>query len=193
MGRLCVLLLSGLSLLAHAEDPDIPPYPRIQVETSHGSFVMELDGPRAPLSVANFLAYVRDGAYDGSIFHRVVPGFVVQGGGYDADYAELPARDDIPNESGNGLSNERGTIAMARLGTPHSANRQFYVNLADNTALDPRASRWGYAVFGRVVEGLEVLDTIARLPTGPAGPFRSEAPQTPVIIESVRLLPADGT
>ncbi len=194
MRTFCILLLSGLSLVAHAahaEDADIPPYPKIQVETSHGSFVMELDGPRAPISVANFLAYVREGGYDGSIFHRVVPGFVVQGGGYDREFAELPSKGDIANESGNGLSNERGTVAMARMGTPHSANRQFYVNLTDNTALDPRAARWGYAVFGRVVEGLDVLDTIASLPTGPAGPFRSEAPQSPVIIESMRLLPAD--
>ena len=102
-----------------------------------------------------------------------------------------PPRPQIPNESGNGLSNERGTIAMARLGNPHSAGRQFYINLDDNLALDPSAARWGYAVFGRVVEGLDVLDAIAELPTGPAGPFRSDVPQSPVTITATRLVPDD--
>jgi len=191
MRLLCGLLLTGIALTAHAEDLDIPPYPRIEVETSHGSFVLELDGPRAPISVANFLAYVQEGGYDDTIFHRVIPGFVAQGGGYDRDFDELPTKTEIPNESGNGLSNERGTIAMARLGKPHSAGRQFYINLDDNVALDPSAARWGYAVFGHVVEGLDVLDAIAELPTGPAGPFRSDVPQSPVTITTTRLVPDD--
>ncbi|MGB5622924.1 MAG: peptidylprolyl isomerase [Gammaproteobacteria bacterium] len=188
MRLLCSLLLTGIVLTAYAEDLDIPPYPRIEVDTSHGSFVLELDGPRAPISVANFLAYVQEGGYDGTIFHRVKPGFVAQGGGYDRDFDELPTTTQIPNESGNGLSNERGTIAMARLGDPHSAGRQFYINLSDNLSLDPSAARWGYAVFGHVVEGLDVLDAVAELPTGPAGPFRSDVPQSPVTIKTMRLV-----
>jgi cyclophilin family peptidyl-prolyl cis-trans isomerase len=191
MRMVWALLLAVAATATQADEMDIPVYPRVLVETSHGEFILELDGPRAPISVSNFLAYVRDDAYAGALFHRVVPGFVAQGGGYDAQFNELPVSEDIANESGNGLRNERGTIAMARHANPHSANRQFYVNLRDNDALDPSASRWGYAVFGRVVDGLEVIDAIAALPTGPAGPFRSEAPQSPVTIKSMKLLPDD--
>ncbi len=185
------LLLAAAATITQADEMDTPVYPRVLVETSHGDFILELDGPRAPVSVNNFLSYVRDGSYAGALFHRVVPGFVAQGGGYDAQFNELPVREDIANESGNGLSNERGTIAMARHANPHSANRQFYINLRDNDALDPSPRRWGYAVFGRVVDGLEVIDSIAALPTGPAGPFRSEAPQSPVTIKSMKLLADD--
>ncbi len=188
MRMVWALLLTMAATAILADDMDTPLYPRILVETSHGDFVLELDGSRAPISVANFIDYVRDDAYAGALFHRVIPGFVAQGGGYNAEFDELPVRADIVNESGNGLSNERGTIAMARHGKPHSANRQFYINLRDNDALDPSTSRWGYAVFGRVVDGLEVVDAIAALPTGPAGPFRSEAPQSPVTIKRMKLL-----
>ena len=131
-----------------------------------GSFVIELDTERAPLTVANFLEYVRAGHYNGTIFHRVINNFVAQGGGYDEKYVEKPTRAGIPNESGNGLSNRRGTVGLARTGEPHSGNAQFYINLADNPALDPQASRWGYAVFGRVVEGMNVVDDIGAVATG---------------------------
>ncbi len=186
-------LLPALALLVgHAADaadpPDLSPYPRVRVQTNLGNFELELDGPRAPISVFNFIEYVRQGAYDGAIFHRVIPGFMIQGGGFDADYQKLPARGVIPNESGNGMRNERGTIAMARINDPHSASRQFFINLADNPSLDPRTSGWGYAVFGRVVQGMETVDKIASLPTGPGGPFAGDVPQSAVIIEKMSIV-----
>jgi len=184
---LAVTLLS-FNTMVGAIDNNTPPYPHVRVETNRGIFVLELDGPRAPITVANFLSYVADGSYVGTIFHRVIPDFVVQGGGYAVDFEERPARDAIPNESGNGLHNERGTIAMARLRPPHSATRQFYINIGDNDALDPRPSRWGYTVFGRVIEGLDVLDDIAAVPTGPSGALPSDVPQAPVLIESISLV-----
>jgi len=186
--RVLATLLITTSVFHSATAMAQNPYPRVRVETNVGSFVVELDGPRAPVTVANFLRYVREGSYDGSIFHRVIPGFMVQGGGLDGDYRELPDSGPIPNESGNGLSNERGTIAMARTGDPHSATRQFFINLVDNARLDPRASGWGYTVFGRVAEGMDVVDRIAVIPTGPGGPFPTDVPQKPVIIEKMTLL-----
>ncbi len=138
---------------------------RVRIETSAGEFIIQVDASRAPLTVANFLEYVRSGFYEGTVFHRVVNGFVIQGGGFAADLTLKPARAGIPNESGNGLTNRRGTVAMARTGEPHSADSQFYINLADNVALDPKPTRWGYAVFGEVVSGLEVVDEIGHRPT----------------------------
>lgn len=162
--------------------------PRVELLTNHGAITVELDAARAPQSTANFLRYVRDGHYDGTVFHRVIAGFVAQGGGYDAEYVERSTRSPVRNESKNGLSNARGTIAMARTADPDSATSQFYFNLADNSRLDGAEGRWGYTVFGRVTEGLEVLDKIAKVPTGPGGPFRSDVPQAPVVIESARVL-----
>ena len=185
----CVLTLLGS--VAMAAD-----YPQVLIETTAGSFVVELDDSRAPLSSANFLKYVESGFYNGTIFHRVVPNFVIQGGGYTPDLNLKPTSDPVPNESGNGLSNARGTIAMARTSEPHSADSQFYINIADNGALDPKATRWGYAVFGRVVGGmLETVDEIAVRPTGPAedpqGNAMENVPGSPVIIENARVLGAD--
>ena len=154
----------------------------MRVDTNLGSFVIELDTARAPLTVANFLEYVRAGHYNGTIFHRVIGNFVAQGGGYDEKYVEKPTRASIPNESGNGLSNRRGTVGLARTGEPHSGTAQFYLNLADNAALDPQASRWGYTVFGRVVEGMKVVDDIGAVATGEVGPFEHDAPLKPVIV-----------
>lgn len=165
--------------------------PRVRITTSMGSFIVELDPERAPLTVENFLTYVRAGHYDNTVFHRVIANFVVQGGGFDASYAGKPTREKIPNESGNGLRNLRGTIAMARTAKPHSADAQFYVNVGNNADLDPLPTRWGYAVFGKVIDGLEVVDRISLQPTGAAGPFTTEAPLKPIIIESVRLITAD--
>jgi peptidyl-prolyl cis-trans isomerase A (cyclophilin A) len=162
--------------------------PRVRMQTNKGVVIIELDPNRAPLSVENFLAYVRSGHYQGTIFHRVIANFVAQGGGYDEKLTEKPTRTPVPNEAGNGLSNKRGTIAMARTGNPHSGTSQFYINLQDNLALDPQVSRWGYAVFGRVVEGMEVMDAIAAVETGEVGTFKSDAPLKPIVIQKMEEL-----
>jgi peptidyl-prolyl cis-trans isomerase A (cyclophilin A) len=161
---------------------------RVRIETTLGALTVELESGRAPLSTANFLQYVRDRHYDGTLFHRVIGNFMVQGGGHLPDGAEKPTRAGIPNESGNGLSNRRGTVAMARTADPHSGNAQFFVNVADNLALDPSPSRWGYAVFGRVVEGMDVVDRIASSATGARATFEEDTPLEPVIIVSARVL-----
>jgi cyclophilin family peptidyl-prolyl cis-trans isomerase len=165
-----------------------PVKPVVEFVTTEGKFVVQLDPQRAPLTVKNFLAYVHSGFYNGTIFHRVVPGFVIQGGGFTTNYKEKKTRKPIPNESGNGLSNVRGTIAMARETAPHSATSQFYINLADNKKLDPQPNRWGYAVFGKVIRGMKVIDDIASIPTGPGGPLKHEVPQLPVVIQKVIVL-----
>jgi cyclophilin family peptidyl-prolyl cis-trans isomerase len=161
---------------------------RVRVETTLGSFVIELDAQRAPLTVANFLDYVKAGHYTDTLFHRVIGNFVIQGGGYDAKYVQKPTRATIPNESGNGLSNRRGTVGLARTGDPHSGDAQFYVNLTDNAALDPQPSRWGYAVFGRIVDGMKVVDDIGAVATGAAGKFDKDVPLQPVLIKRVEVL-----
>jgi cyclophilin family peptidyl-prolyl cis-trans isomerase len=163
--------------------------PFVEVATSMGNFTVELNPQRAPLTVENFLKYVQEGFYDGTLFHRVVANFVVQGGGYNATDKKLKKpHDNIANESGNGLQNIRGSVGLARAEGAHSGNSQFYVNLADNPDLDPVPTRWGYAVFGKVVQGMEVLERIGVMPTGAMPPFKSEAPLQPVIIQKVVLL-----
>lgn len=174
------MLLASASALAQNSDTA-----RVRVETSMGNFVIELNAARAPLTVANFLEYVRSGHYDGTIFHRVISSFVIQGGGLDEKLAEKPTRAKVPNESGNGLSNRRTTVGMARTGEAHSADAQFYVNLADNATLDPQASRWGYTVFGQVVEGMNVVDAIGAVATGEVGPLERDAPLKPVVIQHI--------
>jgi cyclophilin family peptidyl-prolyl cis-trans isomerase len=159
--------------------------PRVQVVTSLGSFTLELNAERAPLTVANFLKYVDQGHYTGTIFHRVVANFVIQGGGFDANNKPVPAPAKVVNESGNGLTNQRGTLGMARSQDPHGGDAQFYVNLYDNEALDPNKTRWGYAVFGKVVQGMEVVDKIGNVPTGAHAPFKEDAPLQPVVIERI--------
>jgi len=162
---------------------------RVRIETSLGDIVVELDHDRAPLSVENFVRYIVEGYYDGTIFHRVDPTFVVQGGAYLPDMTKKPAERTVANESGNGLSNKRGTIGVARGLDPHSGAAEFYFNLVDNTVvLDPRPSRWGYAVFGEVVEGLEVVDKIGSVPTGAAGEFDREVPVEPIVIRTIQLI-----
>ncbi len=189
MKRMLIVPLLAVASMATAQDePPVDLYPRVQVQTTVGSFVVELDARRAPFSVKNFVQYVNNGFYEGTIFHRVIDGFVAQGGGFTTEFEVKPPLDSIPNESGNGLQNRRGAIAMARTNDPHSADSQFYINLADNSALDPKPARWGYAVFGEVVEGMEVVDAIARVPTGPAGPFDRDAPQTSIVIERAVVL-----
>ncbi len=165
------------------------PDPVVEVSTNHGTFVITLDPAKAPQSVANFLAYVDASFYDGTIFHRVIPTFMIQGGGYDEQLERKPTRPPIQNEADNGLANARGTVAMARTNDPHSATAQFFVNVTDNAFLDHTGKNpqgWGYAVFGRVTEGMDVVDKIKAVKTGPAGPFAKDAPQQPVVIHSVR-------
>jgi clan AA aspartic protease (TIGR02281 family) len=159
-----------------------------RVVTSLGDFTIELNSERAPLTVAHFLKYVYQGQYSGTIFHRVIPNFVIQGGGFDSNYKAKAAPYKVVNESGNGLSNQRGTVGMARGPEPHSGDCQFYINLYDNRTLDPNKSRWGYAVFGEVVQGMDVVDRIANVPTGARGNFKEDAPLEPVVIERIQLV-----
>jgi cyclophilin family peptidyl-prolyl cis-trans isomerase len=162
-----------------------PKRPVVIMETSKGRIVIGLYRDQAPLTVANFVKYVRGGFYDGTIFHRVIPGFMIQGGGYDAQLAEQPTRPPVQNESKNGLGNRRGTIAMARTNAPHSATSQFYINLKDNTQLDGSPGAFGYAVFGEVVEGMQVVDSIAAVPTQSKQGMR-DVPVETVLIKRVR-------
>jgi len=157
---------------------------RVALETSKGTIVLELDAERAPKTVENFLGYVRSGHYDGTIFHRVISGFMIQGGGFDADMHQKSTREPIQNEADNGLKNMRGTIAMARTNDPNSATAQFFINTVDNGPLDHRSKDvrgWGYAVFGQVVEGMDVVDAIAAVATTRKGPY-SDVPAEPVTI-----------
>ena len=176
------VVLAGAAGVTGATD-----FPRVRVETSAGVFVVELDSGRAPLTVENFLQYVNDGYYAGTIFHRVINNFVLQGGGYTPNLESKSTQPSIPNESGNGLSNERMTIAMARGNDPHTADSQFYINLADNVALDPKATRWGYAVFGRVITGFDIIDDIGHRATVSKASF-TNLPDVPVIIEKMSVV-----
>ncbi|GAC1310122.1 MAG: peptidylprolyl isomerase A [Steroidobacteraceae bacterium] len=162
---------------------------RVQVVTSLGNFTIETLPERAPLTVAQFLKYLDEGFYAGTIFHRVIPNFVIQGGGFDANYKLKGAPAKVVNESGNGLTNQRGTVGLARPAEPHAGDVQFYINLFDNAALDPNQTRWGYAVFGKVVQGMDVVDRIGNVATGAKGPFKDDAPLQPVIIERIERLP----
>ena len=166
--------------------------PKVKMETSKGAVVIELYPDQAPVTVQNFLQYVNEGAYDGTIFHRVIKGFMNQGGGFTADLKKRPTNHPpIKNEADNGLKNERGTIAMARTNDPNSATNQFFVNTVDNRFLDFTSKSpqgWGYAVFGKVVQGMDVIDTIASVKTGPRGPFRSDVPIEDIEIVSIKVL-----
>ena len=168
--------------------------PRVTFETTQGSFVVELDRRSAPLTVENFLRHVRDGFYRGTVFHRVIPGFMIQGGGYTKGFRQRPTRAPIRNEADRTGPNDRGSIAMARTRDPHSATTQFFVNVADNDFLNHRgktARGWGYTVFGRVVEGMDAVDRIAALPTGSGGPFAKDVPLEAVVIRDTRVHPVD--
>jgi peptidyl-prolyl cis-trans isomerase B (cyclophilin B) len=157
----------------------------VRMDTSAGSITIELDDEKAPLSAANFLRYVNEGHYDGTVFHRVIKGFMVQGGGFEPGMKQKPTGEPIRNEANNGLKNKRHTLAMARTSDPHSASAQFFINAVDNEFLDFRtenAQGWGYAVFGRVVEGAEVVEAIERVKTGRKG-FHDDVPLEDVRIE----------
>ncbi len=182
-GSFAFALSHGLA--AAAEGP-----PRVLMQTTAGNFVIELDRAKAPNTTDNFLGYVNDGFYQGVQFHRVIKGFMIQGGGFTADFQKKPTRPPVQNEADNGLKNLRGTVAMARTSDPHSATAQFFINHKDNSFLDhsgktPRG--WGYTVFGKVVEGMDVVDKIADMSTGRGGPFPKDVPQKPVIIEKATV------
>lgn len=173
------------------ESPDVAVgYPRVELSTSLGTIRLELYPDKAPITVENFLGYVTEGFFDGTIFHRVVPGFVIQGGGFTSEMVEKDTRPPIENEANNGVRNLRGTICMARTSDPHSATSQFFINTKDNPPLDHRDSSlrgWGYAVFGRVTEGMEVVEAIERVPRGSKNGY-DDVPVDPIVIERARLL-----
>jgi cyclophilin family peptidyl-prolyl cis-trans isomerase len=187
------LVLASLMLFAAAAWAQNP---RVEMKTSAGRIVIEVDAANAPKTAANFLQYAKDGFYDGTIFHRVIDGFMIQGGGFDRDMRQKATRAPIANEAGRsskgGLRNDVGTVAMARTSDPDSATAQFFINVHRNDFLnfrEPTPQGYGYAVFGRVVEGMEVVQRIAKVPTATVGPFQN-VPRSPIVIESATVLPA---
>ena len=202
LGALLIIALAALAVVG-CGDGSAPPaddteessdvavgYPRVELSTSIGTIQIELYPDKAPITVENFLVYVTEGFFDGTIFHRVVPGFVIQGGGFTPEMVEKDTRAPIENEASNGVRNLRGTICMARTSDPHSATSQFFINTKDNPALDHRGRSlrgWGYAVFGRVTEGMEVVEAIERVPRGRKNEH-DDVPVDPIIIEKARLL-----
>jgi len=185
VATVCMLaaLAAASALPAHAQST-----PRVKFQTSQGDFVVELQADKAPKTVENFLRYVADKHYEGTIFHRVIDGFMVQGGGFTPAMVQKPTRPPIPLEANNGLKNDIGTIAMARTGNPNSATSQFFINVANNTGLNaPQPDGYGYAVFGKVVSGMDVIDKIRQSPTSNQGGFQN-VPSAPISINSVNLL-----
>ena len=180
-----IVIVGVISNLQAAEKP------KVHFKTTMGDFTIELEPDKAPQTVANFIEYVRAGHYDGLIFHRVIKAFMVQGGGFDKNYTKMPTRQPIENEADNGLPNERGTIAMARTGDPHSATNQFFINVKYNGFLNHQSKSpkgWGYTAFGRVIDGMNIVGRISRMETGPGGPFPSDVPVKQVIIEKVKII-----
>ncbi len=162
--------------------------PRVRFATSAGDFVVEVYPDKAPKTVANFLQYVKDKHYDGTIFHRVIDNFMVQGGGFDTKYSQKPTRPPVQLEASNGMKNDLGTISMARTSDPNSATSQFFINVKDNANLNaPAPDGYGYTVFGKVVNGADVIQKIKSTPTGAGGPFRSDVPKTTILINSATL------
>jgi peptidyl-prolyl cis-trans isomerase B (cyclophilin B) len=166
--------------------------PQVDIKTNVGTIRLELYPAKAPKTVDNFLQYVKDGHYNNTVFHRVIDGFMVQGGGFDPGYKQKSTRASVQNEAKNGLKNEPGTVAMARTSDPHSATAQFFINVNNNEFLNAEKAQdgWGYAVFGKVVSGMDVVTKMAKTPTGSGGPFRSDVPKQPVIIESMTVVGA---
>lgn len=187
--KLFALLAASLLFGTAGAADRIPAHPYIEMQTSEGRILLELDTRAAPLTVAHFLELVDAGHFDGLIFHRVIENFMIQGGGYTPGMTLKEDDRTVPNESGNGLANARGTIAMARTSDPHSANSQFFINLVDNFRLDPNKTpgrgNWGYTVFGAVIEGMDVVDKIGTVPTGVQKGMR-DVPQVPIIIKSMK-------
>ena len=193
---LIATLLLSFSLNAQETAVESPVLDHVRMETSLGTIVIRLNTEKAPVSAENFTRYVNDGFYEGTIFHRVIDGFMIQGGGFDVQMQKKGTREPIKNEASNGLSNLRGTIAMARTVVRDSATSQFYINVKDNPALDYQGEMnsrtWGYAVFGEVVSGMDVVDAIRVVPTGPSGAMHSNVPLTPVVITQVEMIEAPG-
>ncbi len=184
-----IALSSFFAFSAYAGDPM---HPHVMLKTNFGDILLELDKEKAPKSVDNFLSYVNSGFYDGTVFHRVIDGFMVQGGGFTQDYKQKPTNPSIDNEADNGLKNNRGTIAMARTNMPHSASSQFFINVVDNDFLNyrsPTQEGWGYAVFGKVIQGMDIVDKIRKVPTGSGGRFPKDVPQDAVIIMKASVEP----
>jgi len=168
--------------------------PEVELKTNMGAITLELYADKAPKTVENFLQYVKDGFFKGTIFHRVINGFMVQGGGFTADFAQKKTRAPVQNEANNGLKNDIGTIAMARTSDPQSATAQFFINHKNNDFLNytsPTPQGWGYTVFGKVTKGMDVVNKIAALETGAMGPFQSDVPRKPVVIEDAKILSAE--
>lgn len=180
--------LAGLAMAVSVGPALAEGAPQVKFQTSLGDFVVELNPEKAPKTVENFLQYVKAKHYDGTIFHRVIPNFMVQGGGYTVKYDQKIMRPPVVLEANNGLKNDLGTIAMARTQDPNSATSQFFINVKGNAALNARGNADGYTVFGRVVSGMETILKIKDVPTGPGGPFPTDAPKTPVLINSATLV-----
>lgn len=188
--RLCQILIFVLliSINLNVSAADI----KVEMKTNLGNVVLELYPDKAPKTVENFLQYIADGFYKNTVFHRVIPNFMIQGGGFDTALNQKPSRSPIQNEAANGLKNEIGTIAMARTSDPHSASAQFFINVANNGFLNykaPNQSGYGYTVFGKVISGIDVVHKIASISTGSGGPFSSDVPKNSVIIENIIKLP----
>ena len=184
----------GLQTTFAQDTPKTAGAPQVKFVTNMGEFVVEVYPDKAPKTAENFLQYVRDKHYEGTIFHRVIANFMIQGGGYDARYIERPTRAPVMHEGVEALSkggprNTVGTIAMARTNAPHSATAQFFINVVDNGFLDPSPQQPGYTVFGKVVSGMDVVNRIRAIPTGSGGPFPTDVPRTPVVIKSATVLP----
>ncbi|VAX10773.1 Peptidyl-prolyl cis-trans isomerase PpiB [hydrothermal vent metagenome] len=189
--RFATHCLLGFSLLGLMLGTAAAEAPKVKIETNMGDIIVLLNAEKAPKTVENFLAYAKDGFYNDTIFHRVISNFMIQGGGFTTDYQRKPTRAPVENEADNGLSNKKGTLAMARTMDPHSATAQFFINTKDNNFLDftsksPRG--WGYTVFGSVIKGMDVVNRIRSVATGPGGPFPTDAPKESVIIKSITLL-----
>lgn len=192
MRNLIISVLASFILNAAVHADTVP---QVRLHTSMGDIVIALNAEKAPASVTNFLGYVKSGFYDGTIFHRVIDGFMIQGGGFTENFDRKKTETAIRNEADNGLKNVRGSIAMARTSDPHSATSQFFINIADNVNLDhrsPTAGGWGYAVFGRIVKGMDVVDRIRQVPTTVKGPYR-DVPVTPILIKQAVIEPASKT
>lgn len=192
--RLIQLLVFVLFILcsisSHAANP------QVLMQTNLGTVTLELYPDKAPKTVENFLRYVEDGFYKNTIFHRVISNFMVQGGGFDTAFNQKPTHAPVENEANNGLKNEVGTIAMARTSDPHSATAQFFINVVNNTFLNftaPSPSGYGYTVFGKVIDGMDIVHQIAKTPTGPGGPFPVDVPRNMIVIEDVTVLPSAST
>jgi len=183
------LISLGLIAMPGFAADEVPPHPYIEIVTTEGTIILELDGKQAPLTVGHVLELVDAGFYNGIIFHRVIPGFMAQTGGRTPDMKVKEDDNTIPNESGNGMSNVRGTVAMARTGDPHSANSQFFINVGDNSRLDPSKRQtggtWGYTVFGKVIQGMDVVDKIVNVQTGPQADLKSDVPVVPIVIKTM--------